>query len=334
LFYRYIEPLAEKKYKIQTLFDTRSGRIIIFVLFCMLPNIKAQQDPQYSQNMFNHLTINPAYAGNSEMINLQALSRTQWMGLPGNPKTTVFGGDAAISAFGIEGGLGLSVIVDQLGYLKNNRIDLSGSTKFRLENGTLSGGISLSFQNQKLDPDSWIAGPQGESSTSAAVAAEKLNGSVFDVGVGAFYKTSLFYGGFSIQHLFNPVPKYDNDGFYYLKRSYYITGGYYYKLLDRPIELQPSVFIKTDAVSYQADINCNVLYKKRYWGGLSYRLQDAVVVLAGVETKSGLRIGVSYDVPASRFSRNFGGSVEVSLGYSFKMSIEKKVKKYKSVRYL
>lgn len=330
LFSRFIESLAGKIRIFRTLFDTRSGRLIIFVLFCMCSHLKAQQDPQYSQNMFNLLAINPAYAGSSEMVNLQLIQRQQWLGLEGRPITTVAGIDGAVGIKGIESGIGLHFMNDQLGFLNNNLVALSGAVKLRLNEGVISGGISLSVLQQVLDPKSWQAGPD----LTASIAATKLNGTLFDVGLGAYYKSEKYYGGFSIQHMFNPVPRYDNDAFFYLKRCYYLTGGYNIAMDDRPIVWMPSLFLKTDAVSFQADINCNIEYKKRYWGGLSYRLQDAIVLLGGMQLKSGLKIGCSYDIPASRFSRSFGGSFEMFLGYTFKLSVEKKLKKYKSVRYL
>jgi len=296
----------------------------------MCSHLKAQQDPQYSQNMFNLLAVNPAYAGSSEMVNVYGIWHNQWMGLEGGPVTTVAGVDSEVGIKGVESGIGLHFISDQLGYLKNTTYALSGAVKVRLNEGFLSGGVSFSYFEQVVDPENWLAGPD----LSASIATTKLNGKLWDVGLGAYYKCAKYYGGFSIQHLFNPVPRYDNDGFFYLMRSYYLTGGYNIEMDDRPIVFMPSLFFKTDAVSYQVDINCNVEYKKRYWGGLSYRLQDAIVLLGGMQLKSGLKIGCSYDIPASRFSRNFGGSFELFLGYTFKLSVEKKVKKYKSVRYL
>ena len=58
------------------------------------------------------------------------------------------------------------------------------------------------------------------------------------------------------------------------------------------LELQPSIFAKTDAVSTQVDLNTNVLYNNLAWAGVSYRVEDAVALLAGIkfETLEGINI--------------------------------------------
>ncbi|MEZ4738824.1 MAG: type IX secretion system membrane protein PorP/SprF [Flavobacteriales bacterium] len=47
----------------------------------------AQQDPQFTQYMFNMLSLNPAYAGSADRVELKALSRHQWVGFEGAPTT-------------------------------------------------------------------------------------------------------------------------------------------------------------------------------------------------------------------------------------------------------
>jgi type IX secretion system PorP/SprF family membrane protein len=102
----------------------------------------------------------------------------------------------------------------------------------------------------------------------------------------------------------------------------------------RQVELLPSLLFKTDGVSWQTDLNLNARYKKRYWAGCSYRYQDAIVLMAGMELKSGLRLGYSYDITTSPLAKYSNGSHEVMVGYSFSLSVDKKTKQYKSVRYL
>ena len=69
----------------------------LIVLSILSVSAVAQQDPQFSQNMFNKLYVNPAFAGSSEAICLHALYRSQWVGFgDGTPKTFVFGADAPL----------------------------------------------------------------------------------------------------------------------------------------------------------------------------------------------------------------------------------------------
>ena len=346
LFYRFNKCYVSKKSHIRSLILKKAGSLFILFLFVFAPKIWGQQDPQFSQNMFNFLAVNPGYAGSSDMINLMAVSRQQWVGLEGRPKTTVFGADAAIAPFGVQSGIGINFMNDQLGFLNNITGTLSYSTKYELKFGTLGVGLSVGFYNQVLDPSSgegWITGgepdPNGNSNTSneqddPLLFSNKVSGSAADFGIGAFLKNEQYYVGFSMTHLFNPSPKFDENYFFYLKRHYYLMGGYTYPLRDKPIVLNPSIFFKSDGASFQTDLNINAVYKKRYWGGLSYRLQDAIVLLAGIELKNGLKIGYSYDIPISKSATNFGGSHEMMFGYTFDLNFDKKNRRYRSVRYL
>lgn len=321
-----------------TLFSGAYGRIVIFVLFCITFSAKSQQTAIFSQHMFNQLTINPAYAGSSEMVNLFASSRQQWVGAEGGPKTTVFGVDLPVDALGIESGVGLNFNNDQIGFSEEIAVNLVSSVRFRLETGILNAGINLGVVNHVIDPEWYLGDKYGltddHSDDDELVFDAKENGSVFDCGIGAFYTWDKGYAGVSVLHLFNPAPKFEDNYYYYLKRTYFISGGYQLALEDKPVVFKPSFLMQTDAASLQADISLLAFYKKRYWGGIGYRWQDAVIVNMGLEMKSGLKIGYSYDIPASRFSRNYGGSHEITLGYQFDMRIDKKGKGYKSVRYL
>jgi type IX secretion system PorP/SprF family membrane protein len=338
LFYRFNELLTAIK-SIKDYLPFLSGRrFAIFALFCMCADLWSQQDAQFSQNMFNLLSVNPAYAGSSDMVNLEAISRQQYVGYEGNPKTTVFGADAAISPKGIDGGVGISFLNDQVGFVNEVGVNLSTAVKFRLNSAVLSTGAVIGFRNHVLNPE-WYYGSGGSNDSyhqesDPDLVDGKAVGSTLDFGLGVYLKGSDYYAGLSVLHLLNPSPTFDQSYYYYFKRTVYLTAGKKYEMLDRPFAFSPSFFFKTDGVSAQIDLNCNVYYKKRYWGGLSYRYQDAVVLLAGLETKNGLRIGYSFDIPTSAVAKTGQGGHEVSIGYSFEMSIEKRKKQYKSVRYL
>jgi type IX secretion system PorP/SprF family membrane protein len=338
LFYRFNKLLtALKSIKLQDLFK-KGLSFTIFVLFCNGTLMVAQQDAQFSQNMFNMLSYNPAVAGLSNMINLQAISRQQYTGFDGNPKTTVFGADAAVSPRGIDGGIGVQFLSDQIGFITEVGANVSGSIKFDTDPGILSVGLMVGVRNHVLNPK-WYYATGGEGNdfhkeTDNGLPMTEMTGNAMDMGLGAFFSGKDYYAGMSLMHLHKPQPQFDGNYFYFYQRTMYVMGGKKLALVDRPIELMPSFFVKTDGVSFQTDLNCNVFYKKRYWGGLTYRLQDAVVLLAGLEMKSGLKVGYSFDIPLSPVARMGNGGHEVSLGYTFEMSIDKKKKQYKSVRYL
>ncbi len=313
-------------------------RILIFVIFCIAANMNAQYDPQFSQNMFNMLAVNPGYAGSSESINLLALNRNQWSGDYGI-KTTVFSGDMPLNLLGMDSGIGVSIMNDEIGFFTNLSILLNYSAKFELKRGTIGLGLSLGLINQSLDGSKFDLPLDGGIYTGAGedpvLTDAEVTGSSFDAGFGVFYQEKNFYAGASLSHLTKPKIDFNDGKFFTISRTFFLTCGYNHKIEDTSYEILPSIFYKTDGRSFQVDVNTLLRYKSRFWGGLSYRLQDAVVLLAGIELKNGVRFGYSYDITTSAIATaGSGGSHELMVGYNFDINFEKRTKRYKSVRYL
>lgn len=324
------------------LFQGIARRIVFFLLFCVAVDAVGQQFSQFSQNMFNQLAVNPGFAGNSGMINLALGNRQQWMGgFDGMaPKTTVFGADANLNLLGWDSGLGLSMMNDEIGGWTNLYLSLAYARRWDTDFGKLGVGLSLGMINQSFDAEGISTLPVGEGEdfenggyhTDETLVNDQ--GTALDLGFGAYLEHKAYYLGFSVAHLNKPTPKFKDKYASYLMPTAFVTGGYRFKSSKRPIVWIPSIFLKTNMSSYQVDINVNGILKDKYWGGLTYRFQDAIVLLGGVELNNGLRIGYSYDINISQMGQAKNGSHEIMLGYSFDLSLEKRKKKYKSVRYL
>jgi hypothetical protein len=114
-----------------------------------------------------------------------------------------------------------------------------------------------------------------------------------------------------------------------------LTGGYNYHIPDTKIILKPSTLIKTfDFVTYQVDIGARAELDNKFWGGLAYRIDDAVIFLFGLNLSSGITAGFSYDLITSKIRTVSAGSVEVFLAYNFDFVLKSRTSKYKSVRIL
>lgn len=324
------------------LFQNIARRILFFLLFCVAAKATGQQYPQFSQNMFNQLAVNPGYAGHTGMINVALGNRQQWMGgFDGMaPKTTVFGADTKLNLLGWDSGLGLTMMNDEIGEWTNLYLSLAYSKRWQTDFGKLGVGLSLGMVNQSIKGSNLSTLPQGvgDDFGNGDYHSEETftddQGTALDLGIGAYLENKSYYLGFSVAHLNKPQPKFTDTYTSYLDQTIFITGGYKYQMKNRPIVLIPSVFIKSNVSSYQLDLNVNGILKDKYWGGLTYRFQDAIVVLGGVELNNGLRIGYSYDISVSRLRGTQNGSHELMLGYSFDLNLEKRKKHYKSVRYL
>ncbi len=309
------------------------------LLFWILVNIcifvaNAQQDPQFSQNRFNQLTVNPGFAGSSGLINVSLLNRFQWVGFPGAPVTTVFNADASVHLIGNRDGIGFSVINDVIGFEKNVSVALNYSWRSQFGRGTLGSGVSLGLINKNLNFDmTGIDGSDLVNLSDPSLPNGKVGGIVLDIGLGLFYEDENYELSFSGKHLNKPVMSFNQSGKYTIPRTYYISGSYKIKMADERIEAIPSIFYKRDLASWQADAGVIFEYDKRFWGGVGYRLGDAVIVMAGTELWNGIKFGYSYDVSLSALSRYNAGSHEFFLSYSV-LLYKKHDHKYKSVRFL
>jgi len=286
----------------------------------------AQQEAQFSQNMYNQMAINPGVAGSTKSICATAFARQQWVGFKdidgnkGAPQTYLLTVHGPVKA--IKGGLGLGIMSDKLGFENNLGVKLSYA--YRLENvwkGNLGVGLNVGFLNKSVDFGKFKPIQDDDPLLKEKSVQKDM---LTDLGLGIYYSIpdKIYFGASTSQMLQSK----GNFGVadITLRRHYYITAGYSYKLPDNPsILLEPSFFIKSDGASTQFDFNALVEYNKKFWGGLSYRVTDAIVVLLGVNYKD-FRFGYSYDFTTSDLGKKgrSSGSHEIMLGYCFKLSQE------------
>jgi type IX secretion system PorP/SprF family membrane protein len=100
------------------------------------------------------------------------------------------------------------------------------------------------------------------------------------------------------------------------------------------LEFLPSVFIQSDAKVTKIDINARLMYNKKFWGGVTYRVGSDIVGMIGLNILNGMKVGYAYDFQTSRLMKFSKGSHEIMLGYDFRIGVEKLPQKYKSIRYL
>ena len=309
--------------------------------FTALFDIIAQQDPQYSQYMFNQMAVNPGYAGSHDVICASAVHRQQWAGWTGAPVTSVFTANAPFKLFGASHGVGLTVMSDELGFSQDVSIGLDYAYRFPLGPGKLGIGVSGLFLNKALSAEWNIPGGTNPAD-DWAIPSEKESVTGFDMGFGVFYRAEKVYLGLSATHLLEPGLRYEQRqgnvqaANLTLRRHYYATAGCLLPLNNPAWEFAPSLMAFSDGAVSQVTANVNMMYNKKVWGGLGYRLNDAVIAMIGVDLFNGLKIGYSFDYSYTNVKQYItaGGSHEVMVSYCFSLVKEKIVKKYKSVRFL
>jgi len=295
----------------------------------------SQQDPQFSQYMFNLTSINPGFVGSSDMICMSLVNRQQWVGFKGAPNTSFFQANAPIKLFGFKSGVGLSLMNDNVAF--DTDLGISGYYAARLDlgTGTLGIGMNIGLINKALEADWQIPDEIGISAESdPAIPTPDDSRMTFDLGFGLFYNTDNLYFGISTTHLNQPKIRYVEKKESYISRHYYAVAGYRWQLSNPMFEILPSVLLKTDGRTNQIDATGMVRYNKKFWGGVSYRAGDALIGIIGFELFNGVRIGYSYDFTTSDIGNYSSGSHEFTVGYCFSLSLDKTPQKYKSIRFL
>ena len=313
----------------------------IITLFFILYGLYAfsQQEAQFTHNMFNQPFYNPASNGVNNMITLTALARQQWLGFKdeeGNnvsPQTFLFSAEVPIKK--LRGGVGLSVYKDKLGFEDNIGVKLGYAFRFNLGPGSFGIGLSLSLLNKYQDFSKLTFSDINNYDPLVQNNKDKQSMFLTDIAGGLYYNIpEKMYAGISATQLIQTDQKYSNLSNMKLKRHYYITGGYFYEFNSSPFVLNPNLLIKTDFVSAQYELEALLIYNQKFWGGLGYRFQDAVMLLLGVNIK-GIMIGYSYGFTTSAIRKSSPyGDHELMLRYAFKLETKRVTKTYKNARYL
>jgi len=312
--------------------------IFLFLTF-ISGAVFSQFDARFSQYMFNNTAHNPAAVGESGMIDLALQHRLNWVGIPNAGNTTALSLNSPLKMENSLHGLGLSVTMDEFGFLINQSFHVQYAYKKRLGEGVLSLGLQAGFVSVTFTGDSVANHPItiGEFhniSSDPEIPTTSVVGNEFDAGVGVWYATKNWYSGLSYLHLNQPTIDWGTNSQVDLFGMINFTAGYQQKLLNPKYELKPSLFLRSDFRSFQIEMGSRLEYDNKFWGGMAYRLQDAVVVMAGMNIAGGLSLGYAFDIPANRLITSSWGSHELVLSYSFEYVFTKSKTKYKSIRIL
>ncbi len=305
--------------------------IIWFIFVDFRFTAKAQQDYQFTHYMYDKLSFNPGYAGLNKSICGTIIFREQWSGFDGNPTTALVNVHAPVKM--LRGGLGFTYVSDKLGFESNNLARLSYSYHMGLGVGDLGIGISAGILQKSIQAN-WITPDGTPAIDDASIAVSGANGLVPDINLGVFYQQNQLYMGISATHLYAPDLTELNIS---NAKHFWITAGYEYGL-GPDLKLRPSILAKSDAASTQLDVNINVLYKDMIWGGVSYRVSDAIAPMVGYQNNDvgggTLRIGYAYDVTTSQIKGYSNGSHDIMVNYCFNLEKPKPLQKSKNPRFL
>ncbi|MBR9915322.1 MAG: type IX secretion system membrane protein PorP/SprF [Algicola sp.] len=286
--------------------------LVLFVFCILTSNISfAQQDPQYTQYMYNTMSVNPAYAGQREVLSVTGLHRTQWVGIDGAPQTQTLGIHAPLRNNKI--GLGLSIVNDALGPVNEYYIDANFSYTIQVDdnNTKLSFGAKAGIHGLTSDWSEGVIQQIGD-----PTFADNL--SVFSptIGAGLYLHNRKWYVGLSVPN-FLQTEHFDDSQVSVAKErmSYYLIAGYVFNLNDN-IKLKPAALVKAiSGAPIIADVSANFLFNDKFTLGASYRWDDSISGLAGFQVTDGLYIGYAYDATTTNLNNYNSGSHEIMLRF-------------------
>ena len=329
-------------------------KILVFMGFVgSLGLLQAQQDPQFTVGQYQGLAYqNPAVVGSHDAICATLLGRLQWVGFGGEPSTFVFSAQSPFEIKSTSHGVGLTVMSDKLGQETTMVAKLQYAYKMHnVGPGTLSFGLGLGYISKSLGSD-WTASQGVIDDVAIPVNGASEGG--LDLDFGVYYKIpKKLTIGLSSTHLngskFNSVlddkvSTGESRQFnYQIDRTYYISAQYEQAISsDGAWVLKPGLFVKSDLAATTFALGAIAEYEEKFFGGLHYRVQDAVALMLGAniqmngENAAGgmLKVGYSYDFTTSNIRNFSSGSHELFVRYCFSISPEPKEEQHHTVRFL
>lgn len=285
--------------------------LAISILACT--ELKAQQDPHYTQYMFNTMSVNPAYAGSRGHTVITMLGRMQWLGFRGAPDTQNLSYDSPIGVSGL--GLGLNLVNDNIG--PSSEIYLNANLSYTIEtglDGNLAFGLRLGGRLLNID---WSKGTRSE---EELLFAKNINERFLpSIGAGVYYHTPDWYIGLSVPN-FIESEHYDGGLKTLTTRAvermhFFFIAGYVFDVSER-VRFKPAVLTKAVAgAPLSIDVSANVLFNDKFRAGLAWRWDDSMSALLGFQVNDSWLIGYSYDLTTSNYNVTNNGTHEIMIRY-------------------
>lgn len=317
--------------------------IILSIFFLPGTGKKANaQDPRFSQYFASPLTLNPAMTGYFEGDHrFNANFRNQWW-LAGEPFiTNTISYDTKLMRSTINAedtwAVGILALYDQSlgGGFKNINASASMAYHKGLDAdgiNSINAGFQVTYATRvldfsKLDFATQFNGSGFDTNIPANETFGNSRISYFDINTGITYSyntdNTQFYIGGSLYHITQPNISFLQDGNFNLPMRYTVHMGSRFALGENGNELfvsglymqQKGADEKTAGIAYGHAVSEDA----SVYGGLWYRVKDAVIPYVGITYKD-LVFGFTYDAVNSDLQRANpkNGSFELSLGYSIK----------------
>ena len=295
-------------------------KTILIALIMLSGVVYSQQDAQYTQYMYNTMSVNPAYVGSRGHTTITALGRTQWVGLDGAPNTQTLSYDTPLGYSGV--GLGVNLTNDRIGPSSEIYLDANISYTVRTsDEGNLAFGLKLGGRHLGID---WSKGIHQNQDVNLSENVSKF---LPTIGAGVYFHKPKWYVGLAVPNILS-TSHYDdniNGGSEAEERMhfFFITG--YVFDLNEDIKFKPAALAKVvNGAPLSIDVSANFLFNEKFTAGLAWRWDDSLSALLGFQANRNLYVGFAYDLTTSNYSNYNSGTYELMLRYEvFKEQVMK-----------
>lgn len=282
------------------------------LLACL--NSFAQQDPQYSQYMFNHFVVNPAYAGSRDVLNVSATARDQWTGYAGKVQTQALTATMPLRSKNV--GIGVNFINDKIGPTATKFFAASYAYHLRVRNNKLSFGLRAGVMNYVLNWDALTPKDQGDQLIGSGMQSKTVP--VFDFG--AYYYGNNGYISASLTHLNNAHFSTISTGTITTVQHLFVSASKAFTINEQLV-LNPSCMFKVaKSTPASVDINLNARLFNKLWIGSSFKVGYGLSFLAQYNVTDRFKVGYSYDWGFIGIGKYTGTTHEFFIGYDFRVS--------------
>ena len=292
--------------------------LILFVLISF--QLEAQQDPQFTQYMYNTITVNPGYAGSRGHLSILGMHRSQWVGINGAPTSHVLAIDGPVSE---KVGLGVVATYDELG--PSNELFLDGNVSYSIQVGAnnkrLSFGLKAGGRIFNVDFS------EGLFRNPDVAFQDNIENRFFPtVGAGAYYHTERSHLGFAIPNFFSEDHYDGATQEIATERLHYFLIGGLVRDISADIKFKPAFFVKwVPGAPVIADLSANFMIRETVTAGIAYRWDDSFSGLLGLQISPALNVGYAYDRTTTDLGNFNSGTHEVFLRFELKTQ-EKRLK--------
>ena len=269
--------------------------------------VSAQQEPQYTQYMYNIGSFNPAYSASVENIEITPLYRAQWLDIEGAPRTLRLGTNVPFANG--KNGMSVNIIYDEIGPASQTFLDVGYAFQINVSETTrLSFGVEAGGSFLNLDFTKGNFQNPGE----PLLGQLQTNNFYPTVGAGLFLYDESWYLGMSVPN-FLSGELYNEEVTALIQEQfqYNFIGGFVFDVSDNLL-LKPAFLMNfSEGVPANVNLSANALVNQRFTLGVSYRFDNAVSGLAGFQISDGVFAGYSYDHVINNLSTFANGSHEL-----------------------